>query len=482
MPTCCSCFPFLKAHKKRPTSTNIVDCTKILDVYDMDKKRLGEGAYGSVCKARNKSTQAIRAVKSIAKDSLKAVKEKDRLDQEIALMKMMDHPNILRLYENFEDHRCVYLVMELASGGELFDKIIELSHFTETQAAILMEQIVRAVFYMHSIHICHRDLKPENFLFMHKEQSIDKNILKIIDFGLSCKFSSSSVMKTKAGTPYYVAQEVLSGKYDELSDLWSVGVIMYVMLCGYPPFYGETDREVLSKVRVGAFSFDQQDWKGISQDAKALIRNLLAFNPRKRYTAEQALADEWIKKKAPRAQGVSLHSSFIDNLRGFRSAHKLKKAALQIIAGNLQDEQVRSLRQAFIAMDKNSDGFLTQAEVKEGLKTSGFKKIPADLQQLLESVDADGSGKIDYTEFLAASLERRVYLKKDACWAAFRVFDRNGDGQISMEELKMVLKDDNMQSVATAQHLQQMMSEVDLNGNGSIDFEEFMQMMQLTSA
>merc|ERR1712032_163536 len=143
--------------------------------------------------------------------------------QEIAIMKMMDHPNIIKLYENYEDHRNIYLVMELCSGGELFDRIIDAGHFNEVQAATVMKQIIQAIFYMHENHVCRRDLKPENFLFSNKDP-IDKSLLKIIDFGLSCKYSDGQVLTTKAGTPYYVAPQVLAGKYDQASDMWSCGV------------------------------------------------------------------------------------------------------------------------------------------------------------------------------------------------------------------------------------------------------------------
>jgi len=446
---------------------------KILDFYDIDKKKLGEGSYGSVCKAKNKSTGAIRAAKTISKSQLK---NQDRFKQEIAIMKMMDHPNIIKLFESFEDHRNIYLVMELCTGGELFDRIIEAGHFTEVQAAVLMQQIVRAIYYMHENQVCHRDLKPENFLFTTKDP-IDKTLLKIIDFGLSCKFNKDQVLTTKAGTPYYVAPQVLAGKYDQLSDLWSVGVIMYVMLCGYPPFFGETDAEVLSKVRLGNFSFNAADWKNVSEDAKNLIRMLLKMNPRDRYTAEQALNHEWIKNKAPKASNVSLQDNFVDSLRGFRSQNKLKKAALHIIAGQLNEDQIKALRETFMALDGNGDGLLTANEMKEGLDKAGLKDIPADLQQILEDVDSDGSGVIDYTEFLEATLDKRSYVQEDVCWSAFRLFDRNGDGKISQEELRAVLDDSEVQTVASADALAQILLEIDGNGDGFIDFAEFMQMM-----
>jgi len=447
---------------------------KIQDAYDMDKKKLGEGSYGSVCKASNKASKATRAVKTIPKTQMKNL---ERFQQEIALMKMMDHPNIIKLYESFEDHRNIYLVMELCAGGELFDRIIESGHFTEVQAATLMQQIVRAIYYMHENHVCHRDLKPENFLFMTKDP-IEKNLIKIIDFGLSCQFEAGQVLTTKAGTPYYVAPQVLAGKYDQLSDMWSVGVIMYVMLCGYPPFFGETDAEVLAKVRLGNFSFNAADWKNVSEDAKNLIRMLLKMNPRDRYTAEQALNHDWISKKAPKATNVSLQSNFVDNLRGFRSQNKLKKAALHIIAGQLNEDQIKALRETFMALDGNGDGLLTAAEMKEGLAKAGLKDIPIDLQQILEDVDSDGSGVIDYTEFLAATLDKRAYLQEDVCWSAFRLFDKNGDGKISPEELKSVLDNDEVQNLAGAQAIAELMKEIDNNGDGVIDFDEFMEMMR----
>merc|ERR1719326_1918819 len=279
-------------------------------------------------------------------------------------------------------------------------------------------------------------------------------------------------LTTKAGTPYYVAPQVLAGKYDQLSDLWSCGVIMYVLLCGYPPFFGETDAEVLSKVRLGNFSFNATDWKNVSDDAKNLIRMLLKMNPRDRYTAEQTLNHEWIKNKAPKATGGALESKMVDNLRGFRSQNKLKKAALQIIANQLNEDQIKALRDTFMALDSNGDGKLTTNEMKDGIKKAGLKEIPPDLQQIMEDVDSDGSGVIDYTEFLAATLDKRTYLKEDVCWSAFRVFDRNGDGKISQDELKAVLGDGDVTNTLGKGLVEQFMGEVDGNGDGHIDFEE----------
>jgi len=446
----------------------------ITDFYNLSRSNLGTGSYGSVCKAVNKSTNQVRAVKTIQKGTMRNI---ERFKQEIAIMKMMDHPHIIKLYESFDDMRNIYLVMELCGGGELFDKIIESGQFAENHCAILVEQMVKAVNYMHENRICHRDLKPENFLFSNKER-IETNSIKIIDFGLSCQFTPGVPMKTKAGTPYYVAPQVIAGKYDHLCDMWSAGVIMYVMLCGYPPFFGDTDAEILAKVRTGKYTFSSKDWKGISEDAKDLIRCLLKLDPAERYSAKKALGHAWIKNTAPKLTGVNLQANFVDNLRTFRSNNKLKRAALHIIAGQLNEKEIQALRDTFMALDDNGDGLLTLVELKEGLAKAGLKEIPPDLQQLMEEIDSDGSGVIDYTEFLAATLEQRSYVQEDVCWSAFRLFDRNGDGKISPDELKAVLNDNDVQNVAGMQAVAQLLKEVDSNGDGFIDFDEFMTMMR----
>jgi calcium-dependent protein kinase len=234
---------------------------------------------------------------------------------------------------------------------------------------------------------------------------------------------------------------------------------------------------VLAKVRQGVFHFDVRDWRHVSEDAKDLVRMLLKMNPHERFTAEQGLNHAWIKHKAPRAAKVSLQPSFVEHLRAFRSQNKLMKAALHIIAGQLSEGQIRSLRETFTALDENGDGLLSLSELKEGFGRSGIEMLP-DLQDIMDGVDVNGSGLIDYTEFLAATMRRRQYLQEDACWCAFKVFDRNGDGKISPEELKQVLCDSNIKEAVHAPDLDQVMLEVDKNGDGSIDFEEFMTMLR----
>lgn len=331
---------------------------------------------------------------------------------------------------------------------------------------------------MHESKIMHRDLKPENFLFLTKD-SIEKSPLKIIDFGLSCRFEQGQQMSTKAGTPYYVAPQVLSGKYDEMCDIWSCGVIMFILLCGYPPFYGDTDAEVLRKVREGVFTFNPADWKNVSDDAKDLIRKMLSFNPKERFSAEQALNHVWIRKTAPKAIDAPLEQAHVDNLKNFKHQNKLKQAALHIIAQQMPDSEIANLKNIFTAIDKNGDGSLTVAEIMDGIEKSGMRveQLPFDLKEVIASIDSNGSGVIDYTEFIAATLEKKKYMREDRLWSAFKVFDLDGNGTISKAELHKILNGGGITDSEQSKNLDKLIEECDIDGDGEISFDEFVKMM-----
>mmetsp|Transcript_2167 Transcript_2167/g.5058 ORF Transcript_2167/g.5058 Transcript_2167/m.5058 type:complete len:504 (-) Transcript_2167:745-2256(-) len=453
---------------------------KIHDSYNFEEKKLGQGTYGSVVRATHKATGQIRAVKCIPKSS-KQMKNMERFKMEIQLMKSMDHPNVVNLFETYEDRRNIYLVMELCQGGELFDRIIECGHFTERQCAMLMRQILAILHYMHEAGIMHRDIKPENFLLKEDGEAIEKSTVKIIDFGLSTRFKPGEFKSTKAGTPYYVSPQVLAGKYDQSCDVWSCGVIMYIMLCGYPPFYGENDIDVLARVRLATFTFVQADWKNVTTDATELITKMLKKNPADRLTAKQALDHVWISQMAPKSQAISLSGNLVGPLTAFRNGNKLKKAALTVIATQIPDDSIKNLRELFFQLDVDNDGTLTVEEITTGLAKAGLQDNQEQLSDLIKQIDSDGSGKIDYSEFLAATMDKRHYMKESACYAAFKVFDRDGNGVIDKQELADVLADGDLRSVVSQDIINGILQDADANGDGEIDFEEFMAMMQKDS-
>mmetsp|Transcript_71237 Transcript_71237/g.202068 ORF Transcript_71237/g.202068 Transcript_71237/m.202068 type:complete len:523 (+) Transcript_71237:87-1655(+) len=451
----------------------ILDHTRRIQNFYADEDG-GACSIGDLRRVRHKSTQEVRALTTRAKVH---VDRPELIKQEIDIRRELDHPNIAKLHETFEDHRHIYLVTELCEGGELLDRVIEAGRITEAQAATVMQQVLSAVLHMHEKRFCHRDLTMDSFSFAGPG-ALETSVLKLVDFGSATRFEPGQVLSAKVGTSYYVAPEVLARKYDNACDLWSCGVILYVALCGYPPFGGERESETLAQVKSGKFTFKKADWCGISEDAKDLIRGLLKAEPRQRLRADQAVDREWIKSWAPRAPKVpSLPPNFVANLRGFRSQNRLKKAALHIIAGQLKENEMKGLRGVFQALDRNQDGLLSGRELKEGLLKAGLESIPADLMRILDDVDADGSGIVDYTEFLAATLDEQLYAQEDVCWSAFRLLDRDGDGKLSQDELRLVLGGGDAKKLADDKTVEEIMSTVDTSGDGKIDFQEFMAMM-----
>jgi len=216
------------------------------------------------------------------------------LEREIDIMKKLQHPNIIQLMEVIDTSDTLYLVLEFASGGELFDAIVNKGSYSEADAAKIIRQILEAIQYVHKNGIAHRDLKPENLLLLQSENGDE--IIKIADFGLSKDFGEEQ-LQTSCGTPDYVAPEVLMGEpYDMAVDIWSIGVISYVLLCGFPPFYGETQKELFENIMSGTYDFPDPEWTDVSDQAKSFIKSILVTDPEKRTTAEQCLNGEWIKE------------------------------------------------------------------------------------------------------------------------------------------------------------------------------------------
>lgn len=223
----------------------------------------------------------------------------------------------------------------------------------------------------------HRDLKPENFLFSTKKEDA---VIKIIDFGLSRHDTATKIMNTKVGTPYYVAPEVLNREYTKSCDIWSIGVITYILLCGYPPFYGDTDNQIFDSVRTGRFDFPSPDWDGISEAAKDFICSLLRKDPSKRLTAAEAYHHAWIEEmcKQDTKRGRNLRSSIVFSPQSvtflkYRDMQKLKKAALTFIANNVTSDEIVALKAVFKKIDVNGDGTVTLQELDECLKNGKFR-------------------------------------------------------------------------------------------------------------
>ncbi|KAL4645873.1 calcium/calmodulin-dependent protein kinase type 1D-like [Arapaima gigas] len=258
---------------------------------------LGSGAFSEVFMVKERKTGKHFALKCVKKKP----KRDGILENEIAVLRRIKHENVVGLEDFYESRTHYYLVMQLVSGGELFDRILDRGVYTEKDASLVIRQVLQGVSYLHKNGIVHRDLKPENLLYFSQDEN---SKIMISDFGLS-KMEDNGVMSTACGTPGYVAPEVLAQKpYSKAVDCWSIGVITYILLCGYPPFYEETETRLFSKIMKAQYEFDSPFWDDISDSAKDFIRNMMQKNPKMRYTPEQGLRHPWITGETARSQDI----------------------------------------------------------------------------------------------------------------------------------------------------------------------------------
>jgi serine/threonine protein kinase len=303
--------------------------------------QLGSGNFAVVKKAINKQKDS-KIPKEVAIKIIDKAKVEDMQDiqREIEIMNMVDHPNVINLFEIFDEPKKMNLVLELVTGGELFDRIVAKGNYSEKDAATCMSQLCQALDYLHTKKIVHRDLKPENLLYA---SPADDANLKVADFGLARMLTAGDMMKTACGTPGYVAPEILKNKgYDSGAvDMWSAGVILYILLCGFPPFYEEELPALFDQILHARYDFPSPWWDNISADGKDLVKKLLELDVKKRLTAAQVLAHPWMGA----APTVALDGAQ-KALKKYNASRKLKKVAGAIIAQKRMERALAGLKVA----------------------------------------------------------------------------------------------------------------------------------------
>ncbi|KAL0365816.1 UNVERIFIED_CONTAM: Calcium-dependent protein kinase [Sesamum radiatum] len=456
----------LSGSSSKPSYTVLPHQTpRLRDHYTLGRK-LGEGQFGTTFHCIEKGTGTEYACKSIAKRKLLCREDYEDVWKEVQIMHhLSEHPNVVRIKGTYEDTLFVHLVMELCAGGELFDRIVQRGHYTEKKAAHLMKTIVGVVEACHSLGVMHRDLKPENFLFDTPDEDAK---LKATDFGLSVFYKPGQYLSDVVGSPYYVAPEVLHKFYGPEADVWSAGVILYILLCGVPPFwageqafelnflaermssfivfsssesllhanskFAETDNGIFRQILNGKLDLDSEPWPHISDSAKDLVQKMLDRNPKRRLSAHQVLC----------------HS---------RKTFRRRDRWIETVVQN----------------DRYTDsGAITFDELKQGLKRVGSELTESEIQALMEAADVDNNGTIDYGEFLAATLHMNKIEREENLAAAFSFFDKDGSGYITIDELQQACKDFG---IAEA-HLDDMIKEADTDNDGRIDYGEFAAMMR----
>lgn len=451
---------------KEPTGRDISER------YDLGHE-LGRGEFGVTYLCTNVNTTERLACKSISKKKLRTAIDVEDVRREVEIMKHLpEHPNIVTLKDTYEDENAVHIVMELCEGGELFDRIVARGHYTERAAAAVMKTIVEVVQMCHRHGVMHRDLKPENFLFANKKETA---ALKAIDFGLSVFFQPGEVFTEIVGSPYYMAPEVLKRSYGPEVDVWSAGVILYILLCGVPPFWAETEQGVAQAIIRSVIDFKRDPWPKVSDNAKDLVKKMLDPDPKRRLSAQEVLAHPWLQK-AKNAPNVALGEVVKSRLKQFSVMNKLKKRALRVVAEHLSVEEVAGIKEAFEMMDTSKRGKINLEELRVGLQKLGQQINDADLQILMDAADVDGDGALNYGEFVAVSVHLRRMANDEHLHKAFAFFDQNKSGFIEIEELRQALSDEddgNSEDVINA-----IMHDVDTDKDGRISYEEFAAMMK----
>ncbi|PIM98764.1 Ca2+/calmodulin-dependent protein kinase, EF-Hand protein superfamily [Handroanthus impetiginosus] len=418
-------------------------------------RELGRGQFGVTHLVTHRATRQTFACKSIATRKLLTPDDVADVRREVQIMHhLTGHRNIVELKEVFEDRYNVHL-----------------GHYSERAAAGLCRQIVTVVHACHSMGVMHRDLKPENFLFLGKDEN---SPLKATDFGLSVFFKPGDVFRDLVGSAYYVAPEVLRRNYGVEADIWSAGVILYILLSGVPPFWGENEQSIFDAVLRGHLDLVSDPWPSISSSAKDLVKKMLQADPKDRLTASEVLNHPWMREDGD-ASDKPLDIAVLTRMKQFRAMNKLKKLALKVIAQNLSEEEIKGLKEMFKSMDTDNNGTITFEELKAGLPKLGTKLSESEVRQLMEAADVDGNGTIDYIEFINATMHMNRVEREDHLYKAFEYFDKDKSGYITVEELEHALKEHNMGDEKT---IKEILAEVDTDHDGKINYDEFVAMMR----
>lgn len=439
-------------------------------IYSLTSFPIGYGCYGEVYICDHIRSKERRAVKIIDKIWISEEMIENRtVLNEVEILKTLDHPNVLKVFEYFEDDRNYYIVMEYCKEGDLYDELQVLGKFDEESTGKIMNQLLSGLNYIHRRNVIHRDIKLDNILLSGKGKDL---CIKIIDFNIST-FNLGKRLSKVTGTPNYIAPEVIKGNYTEKCDMWSCGVIMYLLLVGSFPFDGANREEILKKISSGLISFPIQTWKNISHDAKDLVSKLLEKNPNKRISSKQALKHPWLTELKTTEIDEKTIRKTLTRMRTITKKPKLKEVFQTFLLGQVTKNnlELKLFERIFSSIDKDRNGVISKDELFAQLRLEVSEDLALkEAERIISIVDNDGSGEIDYTEFLRVCLEEESFISKENLEKAFYYFDKDRSDTIEKHELMTWLSEG---AIIPMSLIEELIEEVDNNKDGVIDFNEF---------
>ena len=557
-------FKTISRRKKRVKTLSELPVSKLnvirlqrgnpFDYYEPLYKKLGAGTFGHVYKVRHKTTGTIRAMKTIPKDNKIPGFTDEDIIQEIEILKKLDHPYIIKIFEFFVDNKNYYLINEYCSEGDLGEKLSKIDYLSEDIVRLLMFQIFNAVLYLHSNKVIHGDLKLDNIMidslvdqkdkndnknpisfissikeankeiqnkiemnelinlsktisshlnnnllnsidsnsinntiksaasmksFKYQNSTMKKYELKLIDFGCSKIFNKyKKNFEDTIGTLVYCSPEVLLNNYNEKCDIWSCGVIMYLLLSKEFPFFGINQDEIVEKILNGKFEFSNK-FKNVSEEAKDLIRNCLKYDKKSRFSAKEALKHKFFSDEIDPYniyQDTINSKEILTSLKKISKKHsKFYQAVLAFLSHNFAlKSEIERLKKVFYKIDRNLDGKLSKEEISKAYKAEGIHITNGELDNILTNIDFDNNGYIEFEEFIMNTIPKKHLFTDANLKTAFDMFDLDKNGSISLNEVKEVL---GMGKEVDDQVLNELRDEINTNGDEELNFEEFKNLM-----
>ena len=488
------------------------------EYYD-EIEKIGSGTFGVVKKVKHKASGLIRSIKIIPIKNIRQGMTEEQINNEFQILRHLDHPNIMKIYELYEDNKNFYIVSEFCDQGDLFGKLKKLKYMNELVVKFLMMQILGAINYLHSKEVLHGDIKLENILIYTASEKLKKRFtilsqdelanqllkmgknklnkktqeyvdsmhnyeIKLIDFGCSRIFKQNlKLLNIKEeddvlGTSLYCSPEVIDNRYSLKCDEWSCGVLMYILLSGYAPFEGRTEGEIFKKAKRGLFNFYHEGFKSVSENAKDLIRQLLIVDTEKRITAENALKHPFFTDSF-NVNLINLSEKEINILKQLpkiKEYGKFQQAVISYLTMNfLNKDDEKVLRDIFRYIDKSNDNYITKEDLKECFDNQKIEYNNEDIDNIFRILDSDNNNYIEYQEFIRALVNKEELFSENNLKAAFEFFDEDNSGSVNWNDINTILfQKRGVEEDVIKEYLQ----EIDMKKEDTMNFDQFKNIMR----